>query len=81
MASMALSSPHHLDWHFDFLQVKQVVLGESSDISPVLSGVPQGTVLGPLLFLAYITNLPDCISNDTQARQFADDCVIIQNHQ
>ena len=54
--------------------MKVVVEGQSSREAPVLSGVPQGTVLGPILFLLHINDLPDSVSS--QVRLFADDCLL-----
>ena len=52
---------------------KVVVDGSSSESARVSSGVPQGTVLGPLLFLTYVNDLPSRVS---QVRLFADDCLL-----
>ena len=41
---------------------------------PVLKGVPQGTVLGPLLFSLYINYITSAI--ESEIRLFADDCVM-----
>ena len=43
----------------------------------MVSGVPQGTVLDPLLFLLHINNLPSVVSS--KERLFADDCLIYRN--
>ena len=59
----------------DFLtnrKMKVVVDGEESDSVTVDSGVPQATVLGLLLFLCHINDLPDAVKSTVSL--FADDC-------
>ena len=66
-----------LSWLKSFLsnRKQRVVLeGVMSDQVPVSSGVPQGSVLGPILFLAYINDLPQYVKS--KVRLFADDTVI-----
>ena len=65
-----------LKWIDSFLCYRQqrvVVNGAKPDWVPVLSGVPQGIVLGPLLFSLYINDMSTNI--DSEIRLFANDCV------
>ena len=48
--------------------------GFRSQEDKVLSGVPHGTVLGPLLFLLHINDLPSVVTS--QVKLFADDCLL-----
>ena len=78
LASCGIHGPIN-DWIRAFLTgrtMSVVVDGEGSDTARVLSGVPQGTVLGPLLFLIYINDMPSQVSTGTYIRLFADDCLV-----
>ena len=57
-------------------QQRVVLDGASSTDSPVLPGVPQGTVLGPLMFLLYVNDIGAKISSLTTIKLFADDALL-----
>ena len=63
-----------LSWIESFLDgrtQKVIVNGAESEWRDVLSGIPQGSVLGPLLFVIYINDMPESVSSPTHL--FADD--------
>ena len=63
-----------LAWIKDFLQHRQqrvIYNDEVSEWTQVLSGVPQGSVLGPTLFILYVMDIPEVINSSVD--MFADD--------
>ena len=80
----------NLKWIKKFLEnrtQKVAVAGVTLSVPAVMSGVPQGTVLGPLLFLIYNNDMPSTVSStiglfadDTYIRSIKniDDCQILQ---
>ena len=63
-----------LQWIKSFLTNRKprvVINGKSSNLAPVISCIPQGSVLGPILFLIYVYDLPEMARS--KLKMFADD--------
>ena len=68
-----------LKWFISYLEnrfQRVVIDGQSSNKLPVQTGVPQGSILGPLVFLIYIDDIIDKILCDI--RLFAGDTCLLQ---
>lgn len=71
-----------LKWITDFLYNRQqrvIINGKSSEWTEVSSGVPQGSVLGPLLFILYVNDLPSQVKS--YCKLFADDAKLYKDLQ
>lgn len=69
-----------LKWMTSFLigrKMKVLFNGSCSAEQDVMSGVPQGSVLGPLLFTTFMLDLPQCV--DSTMCQYADDCTVYRH--
>ena len=66
-----------LNWCENYLSHREqgvVIDGQSSAWSVVPSGVPQGSLLGPLFFAIFISDLPDVVMPENTVALYADDC-------
>ena len=66
------------DWFGDYITLRSQKVGVCSDLWNVTSGVPQGSILGPFLFVLFINDLPECIHKLTDIALFADDSKVSQ---
>ena len=72
-----------VEWFSSYLSGRSQTVNVNetfSDILPITCGVPQGSILGPLLFLCYVNDMPISISKDCKLLLYADDSAIIFSH-
>jgi len=74
--------PDLIDWIKSFLSDKKQRVqlnGVYSSWASVLSGIPQGSILGPLLFIIYIIDSPDSLNVDSNLFLYADDVKLFRH--
>ncbi len=70
------------NWIRNFLEKRKQkvsVNGQESGWKPVTSGIPQGSVLGPMLFVLFINDLPEHLPNNSDLYLYADDTKIFRS--
>ena len=70
-----------LNWFNSYLNARQqrvVINGSQSNWYTATSGVPQGSIIGPTLFIMYINDIVDCV-HYSEILLFADDCKIYKD--
>lgn len=75
-------SGNEITWLNDYLFQRKQIIQIGNELSPeytVSTGVPQGSLLGPLMFLIYFNDFPDCITH-SNVIMYADDTVIYFAH-
>lgn len=71
-----------IQWFRSYLSARTQVVqlhGQFSDEREILKGVPQGSILGPLLFTIYTANMSEILNNTCCFHQYADDTQIYQS--
>ena len=72
-----------VEWFRSYLSDRTQMINvnnTSSDLQKITCGVPQGSILGPLLFLCYVNDMSMNISDECKLMLYADDSAILYSH-